>query len=135
MAAPTCRMDKIITTKANRPALAKPANFSPIPNRKACTSAMPITPWETERMVFPASATKSSLRSGNNRAMMDLLASTSRGPDGSRKPAKITATTNLSAPRPMPPTMASVERSSGFRWGASWVRTASRLVDAWFHRS
>ena len=72
---PICRMPSIITAKASSPARGMSASFRMIPITSPCATAMPMTPCATERMVAPASARKSWLRSATTRDRKLLVAS------------------------------------------------------------
>ena len=61
---------------------------------------------------------------------MLLIAATSRGPDGNRKPASSTAAMNLRVPTLALPANANTGPASGFRCGAISLRAALRLVEA-----
>ena len=61
IAAPICTIARIMTAKANRPAPGTPASLKPMPASKDWMIAMPMTPWDTARMVAPARSRKCSL--------------------------------------------------------------------------
>ena len=127
---PICTIPSTRTAKASTPAWGTPAIFSPTPASSDCSTAMPITPCATVRIVAPASARKSALRCGTILASTLLTAATCFGPDGNRNPAISTEAMNLSVPVPALPAIARTGPASGFKCGAIWRTAPSRLTDA-----
>jgi hypothetical protein len=64
---PICTIPSTSTAKAGTPTWGTPAIFSPIPASSDCSTATPITPCATVRIVAPANARKSALRCGTIR--------------------------------------------------------------------
>ena len=69
------------------PGAGTPATRKPAPPKKACRSAMPMTPRDTLRIIAPASCTNSLPRRLSIRPTTTLRASAICGPRANRKPA------------------------------------------------